>query len=74
MIWTTTALAFVLTAVIIFQGVFILKLSRTHQDERQALLDRIQAPSFQEYTNKVVREKKAEQKTEEPQPIHDFIS
>jgi hypothetical protein len=40
--------------------------------ERQTLLDRIQAPSFAEYTNKVIREKKIE-KQEEEKPI-EFIS
>lgn len=37
--------------------------------ERQMLLDRIQAPTFAEYTNKVVREKKAEQPQEEKLPV-----
>lgn len=39
------------------------------QTERKDLLDRIQAPTFAEYTNKVVRLKKAEQPQEEEQPI-----
>ena len=34
-------------------------------DERKDLLDRIQAPTFAEYSNKVIREKKAEQPEEE---------
>jgi hypothetical protein len=45
----------------------------TWRDERQTLLDRIQAPSFAEYTNKVIREKKAEQPQEEVKPV-EFIS
>lgn len=40
--------------------------------ERQQLLDRIQAPSFAEYTNKVVREKKAEH-PEETQQKPEYI-
>jgi len=41
--------------------------------ERRDLLDRIQAPSFAEYSNKVIREKKAEKPEERPEPI-EFIS
>lgn len=41
--------------------------------ERERLLDRIQAPSFAEYTNKVVREKKAEQPEEKQEP-YEFVS
>lgn len=41
--------------------------------ERQMLLDRIQAPSFAEYTSKVVKEKKAEKPEEEEKPT-EFIS
>lgn len=43
------------------------------QTERKDLLDRIQAPSFQEYTNKVIREKKLEKPEEQEEPIH-FVS
>ncbi|MEK4191769.1 hypothetical protein NYE59_01655 [Paenibacillus sp. FSL L8-0323] len=41
--------------------------------ERRDLLDRIQAPSFGEYTSKVVREKKAAQ-PDEPKVIDDYVS
>jgi hypothetical protein len=41
--------------------------------ERRDLLDRIQAPTFSEYTAKVVREKKAEQ-PEEVKPYDEFVS
>lgn len=41
--------------------------------ERRDLLDRIQAPTFAEYTSKVVKEKKAEQ-PDEPRVIDDYIS
>lgn len=41
--------------------------------ERKDLLDRIQAPTYAEYTNKVVREKKAEQPEEPVEPI-EYIS
>lgn len=41
--------------------------------ERQMLLDRIQAPSFAEYTAKVVREKKLEKEEEKEQNI-EFVS
>jgi hypothetical protein len=43
------------------------------KQERQMLLDRVQAPSFAEYTSKVVREKKAEKKDEEEKQI-EFVS
>lgn len=43
------------------------------QAERKDLLDRIQAPSFAEYTNKIVREKKAEQPEEKVDPV-EFVS
>lgn len=36
--------------------------------ERQQLFDRIQAPSFAEYTNKVIREKKLDKTEEEEKP------
>lgn len=52
-------------------------IARMEQDwaaERKDLLDRIQAPSFADYTNKVVREKKAEQKPEEKEQPIEFIS
>lgn len=39
------------------------------KQERQQLLDRIQAPTFAEYTNKVVREKKIDKSQEEEKPI-----
>lgn len=41
--------------------------------ERQMLLDRIQAPSFAEYTAKVIKEKKAEQPEEPREPV-EFVS
>jgi hypothetical protein len=41
--------------------------------ERKDLLDRIQAPTYAEYTNKVVREKKAEKPEELPEQV-EFIS
>lgn len=41
--------------------------------ERKDLMDRIQAPTFAEYANKVVREKKAEQ-PEDPAEQVEFIS
>lgn len=37
--------------------------------ERKDLLDRIQAPTFNDYASKVIREKKAEQPKEEEKPI-----
>lgn len=43
------------------------------KDERQMLLDRIQAPSFAEYTAKVIKEKKAEQPEEPREPV-EFVS
>lgn len=43
------------------------------QKERKDLIDRIQAPTFAEYTNKVVREKKAENPPEEAK-APEFIS
>lgn len=43
------------------------------QAERKDLLDRIQAPSFAEYTNKVIKEKKAEQPEEKQEPV-EFVS
>lgn len=43
------------------------------EKERKDLMDRIQAPSFNEYASKVIREKKAEQ-PEDPQPEIEFIS
>ena len=45
----------------------------TWQRERKDLIDRIQAPTFAEYTNKVVREKKAEQPEEKQEPV-EFVS
>lgn len=44
------------------------------QKERKDLLDRIQAPSFQDYANKVIREKKAEKQEEDKQEAIHFIS
>lgn len=41
--------------------------------ERKDLLDRIQAPSYAEYTAKVVREKKAEQPEEKKEQV-EYIS
>lgn len=52
---------------------FIKEKEREWSAERKDLLDRIQAPSFAEYTNKVVREKKAEQPKEETEPV-EFVS
>lgn len=43
------------------------------QRERKDLLDRIQAPDFNQYAAKVIREKKAEQ-PEEPQEEIEFVS
>jgi hypothetical protein len=43
------------------------------KQERQMLLDRIQAPSFAEYTSKVVKEIKAA-KPEEEKDKQDYIS
>lgn len=42
--------------------------------ERRDLMDRIQAPSFTEYTNKVVREKKAEHPEEPKYDYDQFVS
>ena len=44
-----------------------------HAKERRDLLDRIQAPSFQQYTAKVIAEKKAEQ-PEEQKVYEDYVS
>ncbi|OAS19253.1 hypothetical protein A8708_26440 [Paenibacillus oryzisoli] len=44
------------------------------KSERKDLLDRIQAPTFMEYTNKVVREKKAEQPDEPKTDYDQFVS
>lgn len=71
----------VLTAVVIYQWIdkqiTVNRLERANHTlceqwvaERKDLLDRIQAPTFQEYTNKVIREKKAEQ-PEEPKTNYD---
>lgn len=43
-------------------------------EERKDLLDRIQAPTFTDYANKVVREKKAAQPPVEPEQMPEFIS
>lgn len=48
--------------------------SQEWQKERKDLMDRIQAPSFTEYANKVVREKKLEQPKEEEEKRPEFIS
>jgi hypothetical protein len=42
--------------------------------ERKDLMDRIQAPTFNDYANKVVREKKAEQPPEEKVEKNEYIS
>ena len=42
--------------------------------ERKDLLDRIQAPSFHDYTNKVVREMKAKKDDEEKQEPIQFVT
>ncbi|QHT61706.1 hypothetical protein GXP70_18145 [Paenibacillus lycopersici] len=42
--------------------------------ERRDLLDRIQAPSFEAYAGKVIREKRAEQPPEGKEEPIDFIS
>jgi len=43
------------------------------QAERKDLLDRIQATTFAEYTNKVISEKKAAQPEEKIEPV-EFVS
>lgn len=45
-----------------------------HAKERRDLLDRIQAPNFNQYTAKVIAEKKVEQSPEEPKAYEDYIS
>lgn len=73
MIYVTIA---VLCGVIIYQFIdrqdMVRRYEKTMQemreqwmDERKDLLDRIQAPTFAEYSSKVIREKKAEQQEEE---------
>ena len=73
MIYVTIA---VLCGVILYQLVDKLDAIRRYEramkemreqwmDERKDLLDRIQAPTFAEYSSKVIREKKAEQQEEE---------
>lgn len=42
--------------------------------ERKDLLDRIQAPSFAEYTNKVVKEKRLGQPQEEEEQVDPYIA
>jgi hypothetical protein len=74
----------ILSLVILYQGVLLYQQQKRYQNhlqevwehhnkERRDLLDRIQAPTFAEYTNKVIKEKKAEQKEEEKDTIN-FIS
>lgn len=43
-------------------------------EERKDLLDRIQAPSFNEYANKVVREMKATKEEEEKKEPVQFVT
>lgn len=43
------------------------------KQERKDLLDRIQAPSFHDYANKVIKEKKADQPKEE-EPSIQFVT
>jgi|GEM_PF-2456562 len=50
------------------------RLLEQSQAERKDLLDRIQAPTFAEYTNKVIKEKKLEQPPEEEEQNDPFIS
>lgn len=74
----------ILTGIILYQWVYLYCTQKSfhkhlqevweyHNRERRDLLDRIQAPSFAEYTNKVIKEKKAEQKEEEEKGV-EFIS
>jgi len=42
--------------------------------ERKDLLDRIQAPSFAEYTNKVIKEKRLEQPQEQEEEESPYIA
>lgn len=44
------------------------------ESERKDLLDRIQAPTFAEYTNKVVKEKKASHPLKEDEPVSPYIA
>lgn len=80
----TETLFLVLSAVIVYQGVllYVMQIQHTrqlqnltehYQDERKDLMDRIQAPSFAQYTSKVVKEIKAKQPEEEKEE-HEFIS
>lgn len=73
MIYVTIA---VLCGVIIYQFIdrqdMVRRYEKTMQemrdqwlDERKDLLDRIQAPTFAEYANKVMREKRVEEDEEE---------
>ncbi len=63
----------ILAAVIAALLVFTYVREKEHTAERRDLLDRIQAPTFAEYTNKVIKEIKAE-KPEEPKVVDDYIS
>lgn len=63
----------ILAAVIAALLVFTYVREKEHTAERSDLLDRIQAPTFAEYTNKVIKEIKAE-KPEEPKVVDDYIS
>lgn len=73
---------FALVSIVIFviSGLERKQLQQSFEQEREAwakerkdLMDRIQAPTFNEYTSKVIREKKAEQ-PEEEQPEVEFVS
>jgi hypothetical protein len=44
------------------------------QKERKDLMDRIQAPTFMEYTAKVIKEKKLEQPQQEESKPVEFVS
>lgn len=74
----TTITIAVLCGVIIYQLIDrLLMISRYEQSyqtlrdewqsERKDLLDRIQAPTFAEYSNKVIKEKKVDKTEEEPE-------
>lgn len=53
---------------------FIYIRDKEHASERRDLLDRIQAPTFAEYANKVIKEIKAEQPPAEVKVVEDYIS
>jgi hypothetical protein len=53
---------------------YIAQKERLWEAERKDLLDRIQAPSFAEYTNKVIKEKKLDKQDDEKEERVEFIS